>query len=55
MSYLTDSYITCALKMESVSKSTIFGVKMMMKSGLEEIFLKFLNAGDYFPLLHKSV
>ena len=26
-----------------------------MKSGLEKIFLKFLHAGDYFPLLHKSV
>ena len=40
--------------MESVSKITIFGLKMMMKSGLEKIFLKFLHAGDYFPLLHKS-
>ena len=27
---------------------------MMVKSGLEKIFLKFLHAGDYFPLLHKS-
>ena len=27
---------------------------MMAKSGLEKIFLKFLHAGDYFPLLHKS-
>ena len=26
----------------------------MVKSGLEKIFLKFLHAGDYFPLLHKS-
>ena len=26
----------------------------MVKSGLEKIFLKFLYAGDYFPLLHKS-
>ena len=25
------------------------------KSGLEKIFLKFLHAGDYFSLLHKSV
>ena len=39
--------------MESVSKYTIFGLKM--KSGLEKIFLKFLHAGDYFSLLHKSV
>jgi hypothetical protein len=40
--------------MESVSKNTIFGLKMVVKSGLEKIFLKFLLAGDYFPLLHKS-
>ena len=53
-SYLTDSYIMFILKMESVSKNTIFGPKMMVKSGLEKIFLKFIHAGDYFPLLHKS-
>ena len=53
-SYLTDSYVVFTLKMESVSKNTIFGLKMMVKSGLEKIFLKFLHAGDYFPLLHKS-
>ena len=40
--------------MKSVSKNTIFDQKMMVKSGLEKIFLKFLHAGDYFPLLHKS-
>ena len=40
--------------MESVSKNTIFGLKMIVKSGLEKIFLKFLHAGDYFLLLHKS-
>ena len=54
MSYLTESYIVFTLKMESLSKNTIFGLKMMLKSGLEKIFLKFLHAGDYFPLLHKS-
>ena len=43
-SYLTDSYIVFTLKMESVSKNTIFGLKMMVKSGLEKIFLKFLHA-----------
>ena len=52
MSYLT--YIVFTLKMESVFKNTIFGLKIMLKSGLEKIFLKFLLAGDYFPLLHKS-
>ena len=86
--------------MESVSKNTIFGLKMIVKSrlkrkgqkffqlhrflntflqlaaekkyskkgaavnffrpfyfvtALEEIFLKFFHAGDYFFLLHKSV
>ena len=34
MSYLTDSYIGFTLKMESVSKNTIFGLKMIVKSGL---------------------
>ena len=53
-SYLPDSYISFTLKMESVYKNTIFGLKMMVKSGLEKIYLKFLHAGDYFPLLHKT-
>ena len=44
-SYLTDSYIIFTLKMESVSKNTIFGIKMMVKSGLEKIILKSLHAG----------
>ena len=34
-------------------KNIIFSLKMMMKSGLEFIFFKFLHAGNYFPLLHK--
>ena len=42
------------LKMEYVSKINIFCLKMMVKSGLEKIFLKFLHAGDYFSLLLKS-
>ena len=36
-SYLTDSYIIFTLKMKSVSKTTIFDLKMMVKSGLEKI------------------
>ena len=32
----------------------IFSLKMMVKSGLEKLFLEFLHAGDYFLLLHKS-
>ena len=47
-SYLTDSYIVFTLKMKSVSKLTIFGLKMMVKSGLEKIFLKFLHAEAIF-------
>ena len=42
-SYLTDSRIVFTLKMESVSKMTLFGLKMMVKSGLEKIFLRFLH------------
>ena len=45
MSYLNDSYIRFTLKMESVSKNTIFGLKMMVKIGLEKIILKSLHAG----------
>ena len=48
MSYLTDSYILFTLKMVSVSKNTIFGLKMMVKSGLEKIILKFLHVQAYF-------
>ena len=33
------------LKMESVSRNTIFGQKMMVKSGLEKNILKSLHAG----------
>ena len=47
-SYLTDSYIGFTLKMESVSKNAIFGLKMMVKSGLEKLFLKFLHAEAIF-------
>ena len=43
-SYLTDSYIVFTLKIESVPKTTIFGLKMMVKSGLGKIFFKFLHA-----------
>ena len=52
--YMTNSTLVCPVKIEYVTKNNIFGLKMMVKSGLEKIFLKFLHAGDYFPLLHKS-
>ena len=35
-------------------QNTIFGLKMMVESGLEKIVLKFLHMEDYFLLLHKS-
>ena len=38
-SFLTDSYIGFTLKMESVPKNTILGLKMMVRSSLE-IFVK---------------
>ena len=38
MSYLT--YIMFTLKLESVTKNTIFGLKMRVKSGLEKFILK---------------
>ena len=44
-SYLTDSYIGFTLNMESVSKNIIFGLKMMVKSGLEKSISKSLHAG----------
>ena len=42
--------------MEYVNKVNIFGLKMMVKSGLEKIFLKILHAKAIFrliDLLHK--
>ena len=41
---LTDSQIAFSLKIQSVSKNTIFCLKMIVKSGLEKMFLKFLYA-----------
>ena len=37
---MTNSYSFFTLKTESVSKITIFGLKMMVKSGLEKIFFE---------------
>ena len=36
------------LKMEYIPKINIFGLKMMVKSGLEKIILKFLHAEAIF-------
>ena len=50
-SYLTHSYIVFTLRMESVSKNTIFGLEMMVKNGLEKFILKSLPAGRWLFLL----
>ena len=49
-SCLTCSYINFTLKMKSVPGNTIF----WPKNDGEKIVLKFVHAGDYFLLLHKS-
>jgi hypothetical protein len=41
---MTNSTLVCPVKIEYVTKNNIFGLKMMVKSGLEKIFLKFLYA-----------
>jgi hypothetical protein len=46
--YLRHPDMVYVLKMEYVSKINIFGLKMMVKSGLEKIFLKFLHAQGLF-------
>ena len=52
--YLTGSDIFFTLKLESVSKITIFGLKMMVKSGLEQIFLKLVAHFWIFRLFMKG-
>ena len=44
-SHLTDSCIVFTLKMESVFKNTVFGLKMKVKSGPEKFILKSLHVG----------
>ena len=51
---MTNPTIVSPVKMEYGWNFSISGQKMMVKSGIEKIFLKFLHAGDNFPLLHKS-
>ena len=40
---MTNPTIVSPVKMESVSKNIISGLEMMVKSGLEKIFIKFLH------------
>ena len=42
--YMTNSTLVSPVKMEYGWNSSIFGLKMMMKSSLEKIFLKFFHA-----------
>ena len=46
--YAADSCLVYIFKMEYAYKINIFDLKMMMKSGLEKIFLKFLQAQILF-------
>ena len=50
-SYMIVSYIIFTHKMESVSKNTIFGLKMKVKSSLNFFFLKSLHAERWLFLL----
>ena len=50
--YISYSYSISTVQMESVSKNTIFGLKMMVvKSGLETFILKSLHTGRWLFLL----
>ena len=51
-SYLTDSYIVFILKMKSVSEIKIFGLKMMVKSGLEKNIFEIPPCGSHFLLIN---
>ena len=46
--YMRNPDMAYILKMEYVSKINIFGLKMMVKSGVEKIYLKFLHVQDLF-------
>ena len=48
--YMRNPDMVYILKMEYVSKINIFGLKKMVKSGLEKIFLKFLQAQGLFQV-----
>ena len=51
LQYMRNPDMVYILKMEYVSKINIFGLKMMVKSGLGIIFLKFLHANTMSFLL----
>jgi hypothetical protein len=45
---MRNSNLVYVPKMEYVHKANMFGLKMMVKSGLEKIILKFLHAQTIF-------
>ena len=45
--YMRNPDMVYVLKMEFVSKINIFGLKIMVKSGLEKFILKSLHAGSW--------
>ena len=51
MLYGCETTIVFTLKIESELQNILFGLKMMVKSGLEKIILKSLHAGRWSFLL----
>ena len=45
---MTNLTLVCLVKIEYVTKSNIFGIKIMIKNGLEKNILKFLHAQANF-------
>ena len=45
---MTNLTLVCLVKIEYVTKSNIFGLKIMIKNGLEKNILKFLHAQANF-------
>ena len=45
---MTKSTLVCPVKIEYVTKNNNFGLKMMMKGGLEKIILKFIHVQAIF-------
>jgi len=46
--YMTNSTLVCPVKIENVTNNIIFGLKKIMKSGLEKVILKFRRVQAIF-------
>ena len=61
MSFFTESTLGFTLKMESVTNNTVFGPKMMVKSGLEKFYFeippcgKICDFGHFFEVRESSL